>query len=132
MKTGMKTVPQQINSEAKMDFWTRLEQMLDSHEIVIDRPKGSRHPKYPEIVYPFDYGYLEGTATKDGNEIDVCRGTLAENRLVAVICTIDILKQDTEVKLLVGCTEAELGLIDRFFNTSTFMSGIVIRRDQRV
>jgi len=28
-------------------------------EIVIDRPKGSHHPRYPEIVYPVDYGVPE-------------------------------------------------------------------------
>jgi inorganic pyrophosphatase len=117
--------------EPRMDFWTRLDQILESHEIIIDRPKGSRHPKNPEIVYPFDYGYSKGTSTKDGNEIDVCRGTLAENRLVGIICTVDTLKEDTEVKLLVGCTEAEIGLVDRFFNGGEFMSGIVIRRDSR-
>jgi len=45
-----------------MDFWERLDKLLDSVELVVDRPKGARHPKYSHIVYPLDYGYLSGTS----------------------------------------------------------------------
>jgi inorganic pyrophosphatase len=109
------------------DFWTKLDSLIEAHETIIDRPKGSRHPRYPEIVYPFDYGYLRGTSGGDGDEIDVCRGSLFGNRLVAVISTVDIKKGDAEVKLLIDCTEDELGVIERFFN-GKFMSGIILRR----
>jgi inorganic pyrophosphatase len=111
-----------------MSYWAKIDQIISSHEIVIDRPKGSTHPQHPGIVYPFDYGYLKDTSGGDGNEIDVCRGTLGETRLVAVICTVDIRKQDAEIKLLIDCTENEINTVDRFFNSHNFMSGIVIRR----
>jgi inorganic pyrophosphatase len=114
-----------------MNFWTRLDELIGSHEIVIDRPKGSIHPQYPAFKYPFDYGYLRGTSAGDGNEIDVCRGSLDDNRLVGIICSADSLKKDTEVKLLIDCTEAEIAVIDRFYNTNKYMSGIIIRRDKR-
>ena len=39
--------------------------------IKIDRPVGSRHPEYPDIVYPVNYGYLPGTVGGDGEEQDV-------------------------------------------------------------
>jgi inorganic pyrophosphatase len=111
-----------------MEFWKRLDKLIESHEIVIDRPRGSLHPQYPAIKYPFDYGYLKGTSAADGNELDVCRGALGENRLVGIICTVDSLKKDAEVKLLIDCTEADIAVIDRFFNTGEYMSGIVIKR----
>jgi inorganic pyrophosphatase len=111
-----------------MDFWTRLDSLLKSHEIVIDRPRGSHHPRYPAIKYPFDYGYLKGASAADGHEIDICRGTLDENRLVGIVCTVDSLKKDAEIKLLIGCNEAEIALIEAFFNTGEYISGIVIRR----
>ena len=38
---------------------------------IIDRPLGSAHPKYPEIVYPVNYGYVEGVFAADGEEQDV-------------------------------------------------------------
>lgn len=37
----------------------------------IDRPKNSVHPKYREIIYPINYGYIENTISGDGEEIDV-------------------------------------------------------------
>jgi inorganic pyrophosphatase len=113
-----------------MDFWSKLDKLIASSEIVIDRAKGSRHPEYPEIVYPFDYGYLKGTSGGDGNEIDICRGSLNGKGLAAAICTVDLKKRDAEVKLLIDCTEDEIALIERFFNTGQYMSGIIIRRDQ--
>ncbi len=36
----------------------------------IDRPIGSRHPQYPEMVYPLNYGYVEGVFADDGEEQD--------------------------------------------------------------
>lgn len=110
-----------------MDFWEKLETIIAASEIVIDRPKGSVHPMFPDMQYPFDYGYLKGTSGGDGNEIDVCRGSLGENRMVGVICTVDTKKKDTELKLLVGCTEGEIKIIEDFFNNN-MMSGILVRR----
>ena len=112
-----------------MDFWNKLDRLIETHEMVIDRPKGSHHPRYPEIEYPFDYGYLQGTSSGDGDGIDICRGTLNNHRLSAIVCTVDITKKDTEIKLVIGCNDSELLSIERFFN-NRFMSGIIIRRDK--
>jgi inorganic pyrophosphatase len=114
-----------------MDFWSRLDDLITTHELFLDRPKGSRHPRFPELVYPFDYGYLKGTSGGDGNEIDVCWGTLKKNLLVGVLCTVDSMKGDAELKLLIDCTEEEIALIDRFFNTTDFFSALVIKRNTR-
>lgn len=32
----------------------------------MDRKLGSRHPKHKEIIYPINYGYIEGLIGKDG------------------------------------------------------------------
>jgi 8-oxo-dGTP pyrophosphatase MutT (NUDIX family) len=40
-------------------------------KIVIDRPMGSAHPQFPELIYPVNYGYIPGTEGGDGEEIDV-------------------------------------------------------------
>ena len=111
-----------------MGFWKEIDKLINTHEIVIDRPKGSRHPRFPDMIYPFDYGHLEGTSGGDGNEIDVCQGSLPNNELIAVICTVDNKKADAEVKLLVGCTEDEIAIVDRFFNSNYYVAAIVVRR----
>ena len=52
-------------------FWHELAHLAVNNSIVIDRPKGSPHPRYPEVIYPLDYGYLEGTISADGDGTDV-------------------------------------------------------------
>jgi inorganic pyrophosphatase len=37
--------------------------------IYLDRPMGSRHPKYG-FIYPVNYGYLPGVISGDGEELD--------------------------------------------------------------
>ena len=36
----------------------------------VDRPLGSSHPEYPELIYPVNYGYVPGTLAGDGEEQD--------------------------------------------------------------
>jgi len=40
-------------------------------DIMVDRPLGSCHPRYPEMIYPVNYGYIAGTMADDGEPIDV-------------------------------------------------------------
>mgnify|MGYP000765994439 CR=1 FL=1 len=39
--------------------------------VTVDRPIGTHHPKHREIVYPINYGYVEGLLGGDGEEQDV-------------------------------------------------------------
>ena len=89
------------------DFWHTLATLVASCPLTIDRPKGSPHPRYPTFVYPYDYGYLEHTQGGDGSGIDVWVGSLPAKTVTAVVCTVDPLKRDAEVKILVGCTPQE-------------------------
>jgi len=43
-------------------------------EIIIDRPKVSRHPDYPEMAYPVDCVFLKKTSAGDDNEIKIFSG----------------------------------------------------------
>ena len=116
-----------IPDAANEAFWTSLDQLVAGSAVTIDRPKGTAHPRFPDFVYPLDYGYLEGTAAADGNEIDVWRGTLPLSKVTAVVCTVDLLKRDTEVKLLIGCSNEEAAIVHATHN-STHMSAILIGR----
>ena len=46
-------------NEYDEDFWKALDNLIDNSEIVIDRPKGTLHPKYPNFIYQVDYGKNE-------------------------------------------------------------------------
>lgn len=111
-----------------MDFWERIESLLDSSPMIIDRPAGTRHPNYPGVVYPLDYGYLQSVLGGDRLPLDVWRGHLADHLLIGVVCTVDTLERDGEFKLQLGCTDSEIKSIERF-HTNEFMSCIVIRRN---
>ena len=52
-------------------FWNALDALVNASEIVIDRPKESVHPRFPDFIYRVDYGYLKDTSSMDGAGIDV-------------------------------------------------------------
>ena len=68
--------------------------LIAQPRIVIDRPRRSAHPRYPHIVYPLDYGYLAGTASMDGEGVDVWRGSDPAQHFDALGVTVDLLKRD--------------------------------------
>ncbi len=39
-------------------------------KVVVDRPLGSYHPKYKDIYYSVNYGFVEGVLAPDGEEQD--------------------------------------------------------------
>lgn len=96
------------------NFWQGISQLVQTNRIVIDRPKDSVHPRYPKFFYPLDYGYLENTTAGDGGGIDVWLGSLNNRMLTGILCTFDTLKRDMEIKILLGCTDADLQLIQKF------------------
>lgn len=108
-------------------FWNALDELVNNSEIIIDRPKGTVHPKYQNFIYRVDYGYLKNTASMDGAGIDVWVGT-GEKRIDAIICTVDLMKRDSEIKILIGCTEEEKAIIYETHNDTQYMKGILIRR----
>lgn len=97
-------------------YWHAMMDLITSHQIILDRPKGTAHPSYPGLVYPLDYGYLEGTTAGDGDGIDVWLGSQEEKILTGILCTFDRLKHDAEIKLLLSCTVENIQTI-RLFNT---------------
>lgn len=111
------------------DFWRKLDELIASCEIVIDRPRGSRHPRYPEAIYEVDYGYLKGTSSMDGDGIDLYLGSLPDKRLSGIIVIVDAEKKDSEIKLLLGVAQEELKWIMNWCNGSELMKGLLIERE---
>lgn len=72
--------------------------------VTVDRPMGSRHPRYPDLYYPINYGYISGTVAADGEEIDAYILGVDEptdqftGRVIAVIHR----RNDVEDKLVVA------------------------------
>jgi inorganic pyrophosphatase len=109
-------------------FWNALDTLVLESEVVIDRPKGSHHPRSPELIYPVDYGYLKNTSSMDGGGIDVWRGTNKSQKVNAIICTVDLRKKDSEIKLLIGCNAEDIRLVMNFHNQGVIMKGLLVER----
>ena len=109
------------------DFWKALDELVSNSEIVIDRPRGSAHPRFPNFIYRVDYGYLKDTASMDGGGIDVWVGS-SDKKIDAIMCIVDLMKRDSEIKILVGCTEEEKLEVYKTHNETQYMKGILIRR----
>ena len=110
------------------DFWSALDELVLNSEIVIDRPKGTAHPKYPNFIYRLDYGYLKNTSSMDGDGIDVWVGS-GEQKIDAIMCIVDLMKRDSEIKILIGCNEEEKNIVYETYNETQYMKGILIRRE---
>lgn len=91
-----------------------MNQLVILSSVVVDRPQGSAHPRFPDIIYPLDYGYLEGTSAGDGEGIDVWLDSGNRTQLTSVICTVDTMRRDSEIKVLLGCTPDEMQRIAIF------------------
>lgn len=89
-------------------------------KVVMDRPLGSHHPKHG-FVYPVNYGYIPGTVSGDGEELDAY--VLGEDkplkeftgRVVAIIHRTN----DDDDKLVVmqdgkNCSDKEIRALTHF------------------
>ena len=105
--------------------WSAWERLLRERGVILDRPRGSAHPRFPEMIYPLDYGYMPGTVGGDGDEIDVFVGSGATG-LTAALLTRDLGKGDRELKLLWNTTVAEIGVAYAFLQRDAMR--VVLRR----
>ena len=109
--------------------WQLWEALILDRGIVVDRPRGSSHPRYPTMVYPLDYGYIPNTVGGDGAEVDVFAGSVPTG-LRAVVITHDKLKDDTEIKLLWNVDRHEIEEVRRFLSDGA-MTATTLWRDQQ-
>ena len=135
-------------AEQSLPFWEALQEMVKNNSLRIDRPRGSRHPRYPDFIYPLDYGYLEGTRSADGGGVDVWLGTDRAScaaglelaaagqeageahalSLSGLLLTVDRIKQDVEVKLLLNCTHEEMEIALKASNSPS-MTAILLAQE---
>ena len=77
--------------------------------VIVDRPLGSRHPNFPNLYYPVNYGYVEGIFSGDGEEQDAyilgidTPLELFTGQIVAIIHRLD----DVEDKWVVAPFEVQ-------------------------
>jgi inorganic pyrophosphatase len=72
--------------------------------VTVDRPLGSRHPEFPNLRYPINYGYVPGTLAGDGEPIDAYILGVAKpvTELRGVVIALVVRTDDDEDKLVVA------------------------------
>ena len=106
-----------------------MDSFVRESKIIVDRPKGTVHPRTGGIIYPVDYGHLENTKSSDNSEIDVFVGSAKNQDLDAVICSVDLCKRDCEIKLLIGCDDKEKEAVLKIFSECfDALQGILVNR----
>lgn len=113
-------------------FWQKIDTLYFSSSVTITQAAGSVHPKYSNLIYPVDYGYLKDTLSPDQQGIAMYKGSLSTHQVTTMIVAVDILNKDIEVKLLVGCTAEQEEAILRFVNQTEYQKTVLIRRGQEV
>ncbi len=110
--------------------WGTWARCIEDNGITIERPRTTAHPDHPFIVYPVDYGYVNGTRGGDGDALDVFvgRGTTG---LVGALLTTDHQQRDREAKLLYDCTPPEVYTAHGFINYDrTLLEGVLVLRQE--
>ncbi|MFE5875314.1 inorganic pyrophosphatase [Rhodococcus sp. NPDC056506] len=110
------------------DLFSALDHLAATSTVVIDRPRGSAHPRYPAAIYPLDYGYLDGTVSADGDGIDLFRGSAVGTGVIAVAVVADIVKKDVEVKILLECTADEIDTAAAFLCDTLGLGATILQR----
>jgi inorganic pyrophosphatase len=111
------------------EFFQVLETWIEQNGITIDRPKGSAHPRFPDLIYPINYGFINDTRSQDGQGVDIFLGDLSGYHIVGIICTVDKAKKDSETKVLIDCTEENIQTAMNML-THDPMRAILIRRER--
>ena len=108
-------------------FWENLDILISKYGITIDRPKGTKHPRFKQFVYPYNYGFIPFIKSSDGAGLDVWIGNSEHKNVTGILNITDMDKFDAEMKILYACTETEMSHIYEI-NNQISMNAILIKR----
>ena len=112
-------------------FWQKVDTLFLSSDLKHSRKKGETHPQFKNLVYPVEYGHLTDTASDNGEGVSVYVGSLPQS-ITALVVAADILQKTLDVKILLGCTEAETEEVLHFLNQTDFQKTVLIRRGSTI
>ena len=97
-----------IEFENNAYFWQKLDTLYLSSGYQITRKKGEVHPRFQNLIYPVDYGYINDTKSFGKDGVSVYAGSGNRYEISALVVAADILIKELDVKVLVGCTDEEV------------------------
>ena len=117
-----------IEFENNAYFWQKLDTLYLSSGYQITRKKGEVHPRFQNLIYPVDYGYINDTKSFGKDGVSVYAGSGNQYEISALVVAADILIKELDVKVLVGCTEEEVDQVLRFLNQTNYQKTVLIRK----
>lgn len=118
--------------ENNVFFWQKLDTIVLSGNMEVIRPEGSPSVDYPRLSYPVDFVKITDAVSSAGIPLYGFRGSQNSLSADAIIIQADILSREVLTKVLIGCTEEEIGLIIKFINAAEFQKAILIRRTTNI
>ena len=127
-------VPGTDKYQARMRFCKLREDVLEKIvRVSIDRPLGSTHPKYPDLVYPLNYGYIEGIPGGDGEPQDAYILGIDKpiSEMIGAVIAVIHRHDDSEDKWVVAPSgthfstaeiQKQTAFQEKYFNTSVTVS----------
>lgn len=89
-------------------------------KVTVDRQLGTSHPRFPNIIYPINYGYIDGTIGGDGMPIDAYiidqSITKGLEKYTGFVIAVVHRKNDKENKLIVSSKDAYKAFFTNFSN----------------
>lgn len=117
-----------IEFENNAYFWQKLDTLYLSSGYQITRKKGEAHPRFQNLIYPVDYGYINDTKSFGKDGVSLYAGSGNRYEISALVVAADILIKELDVKVLVGCTEEEVDQVLRFLNQTNYQKTVLIRK----
>ena len=105
----------------KCEIRGKLKSLLGTEvTMYIDRPLGTKHPKFPNIIYPVNYGYIKEITALDNKYQDSYLLGVTEpvETYIGVVYAIIVREYDIEDKLVIVPKEKKFTIeeIDKLVN----------------
>ncbi|MDD3085028.1 MAG: inorganic pyrophosphatase [Candidatus ainarchaeum sp.] len=102
-------------------------------EVEIDRPLGSKHPKY-EFIYEVNYGFIKNVKVPDGEDLDAyCLGIKEPVKNFTGVCVAIVhRKDDNDDKLIIlpeGVEMTDEEIMDNIYFQEQWFDTKIIRGD---
>lgn len=111
-------------------FWQKVDAAYMSGDYKVVYTKGSKHPHYPELIFPCNYGHVNIGGDNE-TALRVFKGSKREKVDALVVCA-NLLEKDLSTIVLVGVSEDEEEAILRFLNSNDFQKTIIVRRGKDI
>ena len=111
-------------------FWQKVDAAYISGDYKTIYNKGSKHPSYPSLIFPVDYGHI---STND-DKLSAMKAFKGEynDKIEAIVVCANLLEKDLSAIVLIGLNEEEIEAVLRFLNSTEFQKAIIFRRGKEI